>query len=58
MISILGALALKSVLGVMIAVLVPLAMGGLFPHALYTFAVLDPTLAIGAWIFLSRDSKF
>lgn len=37
-------------------VLVPLAMTGLFPHALYTFAVLDPTLAIGAWIFLSRNS--
>jgi hypothetical protein len=39
------------------AVLVPLAMAGLFPHALYTFAVLDPALAIGAWIYLSRDAK-
>ena len=39
------------------AVLVPLAMAGLFPHALYTFAVLDPALAIGAWIYLSQDAK-
>ena len=39
------------------AVLVPLAMAGLFPHALYTFAVLDPARATGAWIYLSRDAK-
>ena len=39
------------------AVLVPLAMAGLFPHTLYTFAALDPALAIGAWIYLSRDAK-
>jgi hypothetical protein len=38
-------------------VLVPLAMMGLAPHTLYTFAVLDPALAIGAWILLGRDSK-
>jgi hypothetical protein len=35
-------------------VLVALVMAGLPPHLLYTFAVLDPALAIGAWILLSR----
>ena len=39
------------------AVLVPLAMTGLYPHVLYTFAVLDPLLGIGAWILLSRGLK-
>jgi len=38
-------------------VLAPLAMTGLIPHTLYTFAVLDPLLAIGAWILLSRGLK-
>ena len=31
------------------AVLVPLAIAGVFPHLLGTFAILDPTLGIGAW---------
>lgn len=35
-------------------VLVPLAMVGVFPRLLLTFAVLDPLLAITAWILLSR----
>jgi hypothetical protein len=35
------------------AVLVPLVIAGVFPHALGAFAILDPTLAIGAWV-LSR----
>jgi hypothetical protein len=35
-------------------VLVPLAIAGVFPHFLLTFAVLDPTLGIGAWLLLSR----
>jgi hypothetical protein len=39
------------------SVLVPMAMGGLFPHTLFTFAILDPTLAMGAWILLGRDEK-
>ena len=39
------------------APLAALAMTGLAPHILLTFAVLDPLLAIGAWILLSRDSK-
>jgi hypothetical protein len=34
-----------------------LAVSGLFPHILYTFAILDPALAIGAWFLLSRDLK-
>jgi hypothetical protein len=36
------------------AVLVPLAIAGVFPHLLMTFAILDPSLAIGAWVFLGR----
>jgi hypothetical protein len=35
-------------------VLIPLAIGGVFPHFLLTVGVLDPILAIGAWIFLGR----
>lgn len=31
------------------AVLVPLALAGVFPHLLGTFAILDPSLAMGAW---------
>ena len=30
-------------------VLVPLATAGVFPHLLMTFAILDASLAIGAW---------
>jgi hypothetical protein len=36
-------------------VLVPLAIAGVFPHFLLSFAVLDPTLGIGAWLLLSRS---
>src|SRR6187551_1424813 len=36
-------------------VLVPLAIAGVFPHFLLAFAVLDPTLGIGAWLLLSRS---
>ena len=36
------------------AVLVPLAIAGVFPHLLLTFAVLDTSLAVGAWVFLAR----
>ena len=38
------------------AVLVPLAMAGVFPHTLGAFAILDPTLAIGAWVLHNRKS--
>jgi hypothetical protein len=31
-------------------VLVPLAIAGVFPHALLAFALLDASLALGAWI--------
>jgi hypothetical protein len=34
------------------AVLVPLAIAGVFPHLLITFAILDPLLGIGAWLLL------
>ena len=37
------------------AVLVPLAIAGVFPHLLMTFAILDPMLAIGAWALLGRE---
>lgn len=36
------------------AVLAPLALAGIFPHVLTTFAVLDPSLGIGAWLLLAR----
>ena len=35
-------------------VLVPLAISGVFPHFLVTLAILEPTLAIGAWALLNR----
>ncbi len=35
------------------AVLVPLAIQGVAPNLLMTFAILDPSLAIGAWLLLS-----
>jgi hypothetical protein len=37
-------------------VLVPLALTGVFPHLLLTFAALDPILAVGAWILLDRKA--
>jgi hypothetical protein len=38
------------------AVLVPLAIAGVFPHLFVTLAILDPLLAVGAWVLLSRKS--
>jgi hypothetical protein len=38
-------------------VLVPVAIAGVFPHFLLTFAVLDPTLALGAWLLLRRSDR-
>ena len=38
------------------AVLVPLAIAGVFPHLLLTFAIFDPSLAIGAWVLLGRKT--
>ena len=40
-------------------VLIPLAISGVFPHILLAVAVLDPTLALGAWLLLNRsDPRF
>jgi hypothetical protein len=39
------------------AVLVPLAMAGVFPHLLGTFAILDPALGIGAWMIAANRSR-
>ena len=36
------------------AVLIPVAMAGVFPHLLLTFAVFDALLAIGAWLLFAR----
>jgi hypothetical protein len=36
------------------AVLVTLALAGIFPHVLLALAVLEPTLALGAWALLAR----
>jgi hypothetical protein len=36
------------------AVLIPVAMAGVFPHLLLTFALLDALLAVGAWILFAR----
>jgi hypothetical protein len=38
------------------AVLVPLAVAGIFPHALGAFAILDPALGIGAWVIHARKT--
>jgi hypothetical protein len=36
-------------------VLVPLALSGVFPHLLLSFAILDASLALGAWVLLRRE---
>jgi len=38
-------------------VLVPLAISGAFPHVCISFAILDPVLAIGAWVILNRTQR-
>jgi len=35
-------------------VLVPIAMAGVFPHVLLAFALLDASLALGAWVLRRR----
>jgi hypothetical protein len=37
-------------------VLVPLVIAGVFPHALGAFAILDPSLGIGAWMLHNRET--
>jgi len=36
------------------AVLIPVAMAGVFPHLLLTFAGFDALLAMGAWLLFAR----
>jgi hypothetical protein len=36
------------------AVLIPVAMVGVFPHLLLTFVIFDALLAIGAWSLFVR----
>ena len=38
------------------AVLVPLAIAGVFPHTFLAFALLDVSLAIGAWMLSKRTT--
>lgn len=38
------------------AVLVPLVLAGMFPHLLGTLAILEPSLAIGAWALVGRKT--
>lgn len=38
-------------------VLVPLALTGVFPHLFLSFAILDASLAIGAWVLLRRERQ-
>jgi len=37
-------------------VLVPLVVAGVFPHLFLTLAILDPVLAIGAWVLRAREA--
>jgi hypothetical protein len=38
------------------AVLVPLAIAGVFPHTFLAFTVLDVSLAVGAWMLRNRET--
>lgn len=38
------------------AALVPRAISGVFAHLMLAFAILDPALAIGAWVLLGRKT--
>jgi hypothetical protein len=37
------------------AVLIPLALAGVFPRLFLTFTLLDALLAVGAWVLLARE---
>jgi hypothetical protein len=37
------------------AVLIPLAIAGVFPRLFLTFTIIDALLAIGAWVLLARE---
>jgi hypothetical protein len=36
------------------AVLIPLAVSGVFPHLFVALAILEPLLGFGAWVLLAR----
>lgn len=38
-------------------VLIPLAIGGVFPVLLWAFAALDPVLGLTAWYLLAREDR-
>lgn len=38
-------------------VLIPIAMAGVFPHLLWTFAILDPVLSLVTWYLLARERR-
>ena len=38
-----------------LAVLIPLALAGVFPRLFLTFTLLDALLAVGAWVLLARE---
>jgi hypothetical protein len=38
-------------------VLIPAALAGIFPHTLWLFAILDPTLGLIAWYLLAREER-
>lgn len=38
-------------------VLIPTALSGVFPHLLWTFAILDPVLGLIAWYLLVRENR-
>lgn len=37
------------------AVLIPVALLGIFPKLMFTFGILDPVLAVIAWVLFHRD---
>lgn len=39
------------------SVLIPVALGGTFPHVMLAFATLDPLLALVAWRLLARPEE-
>ena len=38
-------------------VLIPTALAGVFPHVLWTFAILDPLLGLTAWYLLAQERR-
>jgi len=37
-------------------VLIPIGLMGVFPHLMFSFAVLDPLLGIAAWLLMQKSS--